>query len=196
MNTQNIVNDTKLENPATANVSAPELAGEQPLPPVAQDRTELVKVLGECGVSVAGFDGLRHGAYEKHLAGRSLAELEAFYRRLLNPSEGYEKIQQQCLPWGKKSPRPGKLPSVKALTNIKERILAEQAMRERMSARGLLHTRKTGKSEGERWATMWYLNEAMEILAEELLAAKAAGKPMMENLKVLDRLMRARKVCG
>jgi hypothetical protein len=196
MNTQNMVDDTTLENTATGEGQTPERAGESPLASASPERAELMKVLRECGVSVAGFDALRHGAYEKHLAGRSLSELGAFYRRLLNPSEGYEKIQRQCLPWGQKSPRPGKLPSVKALTNIKERLLAEQAMRERMSAKGLLHTRKSGKSEGERWATIRYLNEAMEILGEELLAAKAAGKPMMENLKVLDRLMRARKVCG
>ncbi len=35
-----------------------------------------------------------------------------------------------------------------------------------------------------------YFRVAMEILAEELLSAKVDGKPIMENLKVVDRLIR------
>ena len=89
MNTQNIVDYTKLE----VGGPTPHLAVE---PPVILDRDELV----------AGFDGLRSNAYENHLAGRSLSELEAFYRRLMNPCEGYGKTRKQCLPWARRESIP------------------------------------------------------------------------------------------
>ncbi len=169
--------------------------------PGTLDREELVAVLEECGVSVKGFDGLRSDSYEKHLAGRSLVELEAFYRRLVYPSIGYGKIRQQCLPWGPESQYHGKLPTVKTLIDIKERILLEQAVRTRMKAKKLVGALGSGQAEGEAKESgsmidstmidvMEYFKVAMEILAEELLVAKLEGKPVMENLKVLDRLVR------
>ncbi len=88
------------------------------VPPIAKEgkeRTELVAVLEGCGVSVAGFDALRSDSYEKHLSRRNLAELEAFYRRLMNPGEGYGRIRQECLAWGIGSHHMGKLPSVRTL---------------------------------------------------------------------------------
>jgi hypothetical protein len=162
--------------------------------PETLDRAELVAVLEECEVSVKGFDGLRSDAYEKHLAGRSLVELEAFYRRLVYPSVGYGKIRQQCLPWGPGSQYQGKLPTVRTLIDIKERILLEQAVRGRMKAKKLMEVLGSGQVKGEaKELAREYFKVAMEILGEELLVAKAEGKPVMENLRVLDRLM---KVAG
>jgi hypothetical protein len=159
--------------------------------PDTLDRTELVAVLEECGVSVKGFDGLRSDSYEKHLAGRSLVELEAFYRRLVYPSIGYGKIRKQCLPWGSESQYHGKLPTVKTLIDIKERILLEQAVRARMKAKKLMGALGSGRAESKaQELAMEYFKVAMEILAEELLVAKLEGKPVMENLKVVDRLVR------
>src|SRR3984885_9210091 len=165
-------------------------------PTASLDRAELVTVLEECGVLVSGFDGLRCDSYEKHLAGRSLVELAAFYHRLLNPSEGYAKVRKGCLPWGEGNVYAGKLPSVKTLTEIKERIQMEQSVRERLKVKGLLNARKgghRGKAKGAKIdgrLEKEYLREAVEMLAEELLSAKLAGKPGMENLKVMDRLLR------
>ncbi len=49
------------------------------------------------------------------------------------------------------------------------------------------------QAEDNKELAMEYFKVAMEILAEELLVAKLEGKPVMENLKVVDRLI---KVAG
>ena len=86
---------------------------------------ELVAILEEFGVSVAAFEGLRSDSYEKHLAGRSLAELETFYDTLLNTTEHCESIRQKCPKWvgGKND---GNYPSTRTLGLIKRRMAAEE----------------------------------------------------------------------
>jgi hypothetical protein len=70
----------------------------------------------------------------------------------------------------------------------------EQAVQARMKARKLMEVLGSGQVKGEaKELAMEYFKVAMEILGEELLVAKAEGKPVMENLRVLDRLM---KVAG
>jgi hypothetical protein len=148
-------------------------------------RAELVEVLERYGVSVAGFDRLRSDSYEKQMAGRSLAELEQFYEVLLGPVRGYVEMMAACPKWGKDN----KPPHWTTLQTIKERIMNEQSMREHLAAKGLLEARKVdGRGTDDEEA---FSGEALEILAEELLVAKTKGKPISENLKIVDRLLKS-----
>jgi hypothetical protein len=65
-------------------------------------------------------------------------------------------------------------------------------VRERLRAKGLIQARKAGKRgrARDKDEAAVYFAEAVEILAEELLAAKVEGKPISENLKLMDRLLR------
>ncbi len=78
-------------------------------------------ILEEYGVSVHGFDGLRSDAYEKQIAGRSLADLETFYGLLLGAGRSYKELAPECPKWGKE-PKP---PHWTTLQGIKERIRME-----------------------------------------------------------------------
>src|SRR5271169_6905613 len=90
------------------------------------DRPALVAILEEFGVSVAGFDALRSDTYEKHIATRSLTELEGLYRTLLAPSGSYEEKQKLCPVWKKGGQGEDKLPDITTLSRIKHRIRAGQ----------------------------------------------------------------------
>ena len=150
------------------------------------DRRRLVDILEDYGVAVAGFDGLRSDAYEKHVASRSLAELETVYRALLRPSAAYEEIQKACPPWhkGEKSERP---PGMTSLRLIKLRIMSDFSVREKVRSRGFMAARdQEGGEPVEK-----YTRAATEIIGEELLGAKMEGKPMLENLKGFDQLLKA-----
>jgi hypothetical protein len=153
-------------------------------------RVELVEVLERFGISVAGFDRLRSDSYEKQIAGRSLAELEQLYEVLVAPCSGYREMALLCPKWGKDH----KPPHWMTLQRIKERLMLEGSVAERLRAKGLIQARKGGKGkrakdQDEDEAAV-YFAEAVEILSEELLSAKAKGKPISENLKVVDRLLR------
>ncbi len=152
-------------------------------------RTELVEVLERYGVSVAGFDGLRSDSYEKHIASRSLAELAMVYSGLFRTSGPVEEVQAKLPRWSPEHKKHGdKPPALSTLMLIKERIRTEQSVREWRKAKGLIAARAEGGSHDD--AREFY-QEGMEILAEELLAAKVDGKPISENLKVVDRLLKA-----
>ncbi len=144
------------------------------------------------GVSVAGFDGLRSDAYEKHIAARSLEELETVYSALLRPGAGYEKAQAECPGWGKGNKPPG----ITTLRVIKQRIMNEQAIRERVQSDGFVadeadaDDRQHRQHSGKALDTPEYFESAVRTLSRELLNAKLDGKPISENLRVMDRLLR------
>jgi hypothetical protein len=114
MNTENLNQNTKQK------------VGGLARPTASLDRDELVAVLEECGVSVAGFDGLRCDSYEKHLAKRSLAELESAYLTLLKPGEASAELQKKFPRWSKGHKYSEQLPSINTLMSIKHRIVAEE----------------------------------------------------------------------
>ncbi len=164
--------------------TAPDAAAQRPY-----QRRELVAILEEYGVSVAVFEGLRSDAYEKHLAGRSLAELEAFYDTLLNTTEHCESIRKKCPKWagGKND---GKYPSTRTLGLIKRRIVAEETfngldMNEQFQK--VFRARLKGLPV-ERQAAMY--DTVLELLGNELLSAKLEGKPILKNLPGVDRLIK------
>ena len=152
-------------------------------------RARLVAILEEYGVSVHGFDGLRSDAYEKHVASRSLEELEGLYRTLLAPSGSYEEKQKLCPVWKKGGKGEDKLPDITTLSRIKERIMSDFSVREKVRSRGFLAARE--QEGGERVEDTQYIRAATEIIGEELLGAKMEGTPMLENLKGFDRLLKA-----
>ena len=156
-----------------------------------KSRARLLAILEEYGVSVHGFDGLRADAYEKHLAGRSLAELEAFYGRLWNLTEGCEEIQQQCLPWGEGSQHKGKLPSVRTLREIKERIRLERKLTDmsgHLKAFQAVVASLPGLPVAERAVILQGLQA---LIAAELMGLSIEGGKVIDHLPAVDRVIRA-----
>src|SRR5580693_7678218 len=90
-------------------------------------REDLLTLLERFGLCPAAFDALRSDTYEKHLAARSLDELERFYTTLLNPALSYAKMQPLCPRWigGRQNGRP---PSLQTLSDVKRRLLAEHTV--------------------------------------------------------------------
>jgi hypothetical protein len=159
--------------------------GSEPASAKATARQALVEILEDYGLSVAGFDALRKDAYEKQVAAESPAELGQIYEALLDPGLGFAAARERCPVWPAGSRHQGKLPSMMTLREIKERILLEWSVRDRVKHSGFLKQLQAVGLDNEA-----VLEAAAMILGEELLTAKLNGKPLSENLRVLDRLMR------
>ncbi len=142
-------------------------------------------MLENYGLLVAGFDALRSDAYEKQLAASSLEGLERVYEALLDPALGFAEVREKCPVWPEGSRLAGKLPSMMTLREIKERILLEWKVRDRMKHGGFVERlQEVGLDDEQTMAA------ASMILGDELLAAKFNGTPISENLRVLDRMLR------
>ena len=149
------------------------------------DRRKLVGMFEDYGLSVAGFDGLRCDAYEKQVAAVSVSDLEKVYEALLDPALGFAAARERCPVWPEGSRQAGKLPSMMTLREIKERILLEWKVQDRMRHGDFVkRLQEVGLDEEE------LMRAANMILGEELLSAKLEGTPIMENLRVLDRMLR------
>jgi hypothetical protein len=151
------------------------------------ERRKLVNILREFGVSVAGFNGLRADSYEKHLAGRSLADLRRFYEILVESCRGYREMAPECPTWGEDN----KPPHWTTLRNIKHRIALEQTvddLEDKLKQLDAVQARISGLP-AETQARL--LSGMVTYLSQELLNAKFDGQPIMENLKVMDRLLKA-----
>ena len=149
------------------------------------DRKELVVLFEDYGLLVAGFEGLRSDAYEKRVAAESPAKLEQIYEALLDPGLGFKEVRERCPVWPAGSRQAGKLPSMMTLREIKERILLEWKVRDRMKHDGFVERlQEVGLDDEQMMAA------ASMILGEELLSAKFNGTPISENLRVLDRMLR------
>ncbi len=162
---------------------SPEPAGRNACPTSAK-RKRLVAILEEYGVSVVGFDGLRADAYEKDVAGQSLAELERFYGLLLGPARGYEGIISECPRWSEGSKNAGNPPHRTTLQDIKDRIMTDGLIRERYGSVNRLTADQSGPSEAE------YLSAGVRTLGQELMRGKLDGKPVSENLRMFDRMLK------
>ncbi len=69
--------------------------------------------------------------------------------------------------------------------------MLDQAARVRVKARRYAKARQeAGEDEADRLAEVDYLKEGIEIVGEELLVAKLEGKPVGENLRMLDRMLK------
>ena len=115
-------NQTPASNPRDPkfNLQAPNSQFQAPTP-----RGALVAILDQFNISTASFDRLRSDSYEKHIAARSLDELEGFYRTLMEPYGSYEEKQKLCPVWNKGGKSGDKLPDARTLSRIKHRIMAE-----------------------------------------------------------------------
>ena len=148
-------------------------------------RSELVTIFENYGLLVAGFDALRSDAYEKQIAAESPDRLEQVYEALLDPALGFAQARERCPVWPEGSRQAGKLPSMMTLREIKERILLEGKVRDRMKHGGFVERlQEVGLDDEQTMAA------ASMILGEELLSAKFNGTPISENLRVLDRMLR------
>jgi hypothetical protein len=149
-------------------------------------------VLERFHISRAAFEELRSDSYEKHIARRSLDELEAFYTALLNTGEHYVAIQKVCPRWDDDEKHAGKLPSIRTLTVIKRRIMAEHTV-DSLGANEQFLKVFRARAKGlpaERQAALY--DTILELLGNELIAAMLEGKPLLGNLKGVDRIMKAK----
>jgi hypothetical protein len=163
--------------------------GSEPASAKATARQALVALLEDYGLSVAGFDALRRDAYEKQVAAESLEGLERVYEALLDPALGFAKARERCPLWPAGSRQAGKLPSMMTLREIKERLLLEWSVQDRVKHSDFLKQLQAVGLDNEK-----VLAAAAMILGEELLTAKLNGKPISENLRVFDRLMRVMRM--
>ncbi len=152
----------------------------------------LAAVLERFHISRAAFEELRSDSYEKHIARRSVDELEAFYTALLNTGEHYGEIQKVCPRWDDDEKHAGKLPSIRTLTVIKRRIMAEHTVDSLGTNEQFLkvfQARVKGLP-AERQAALY--DTILELLGNELIGATLDGKPLLENLKGVDQVMKAK----
>ena len=156
-------------------------------PPIS--REDLLTLLERFSLCPAAFDALRSDTFEKHVAARSLEELERFYTTLLNPALSYAKIQPLCPRWigGRQNGRP---PSLQTLSDIKRRILAEHTVNDLGQMEKLLTSLRHRSSTLSKEFQTEMFNAIVALLGEELLTAKLDGQPIMENLPVVDRLLK------
>ena len=165
---------------------APEGPGSRPPALPSPDRRDhLEEILEDYGLSAAGFDALRKDAYEKQMAAESLEGLERVYEALLDPALGFAKARERCPVWPAGSRQAGKLPSMMTLREIKERLLLEWSVQDRVKHSDFLKQLQAVGLDNEK-----VLEAAAMILGEELFTAKLNGKPLSENLRVFDRFMR------
>lgn len=152
-------------------------------------RQKLLSVLAQYGIAPAAFDALRADAYEKHIATHSLEDLERLYATILDPALGYAQMQPLCPRWpsGRLA---GRLPGLQTLCDIKHRLMAEQTLNDLDRMEKLLKNlrHRTSAQSVELQTEMF--NAVIAMLGEELLAAKLDGQPIMENLRVVDRLLK------
>ncbi len=154
-------------------------------------RRQLVAILEEYGVSVHGFDGLRSDAYEKQIAARSLTELEGFYRTLMEASGSYEEKQKLCPVWNRGGKCGDKLPDIKTLCNIKERIRMEGRLAD-MSGHLKAFTAVAESLTGLPVAERAVILQGMQaLIAAELMRLTIEGGKVLDHLPAVDRAIRA-----
>ena len=157
-------------------------------------RKAFAALLGHCNIPTHSFDALRNDSYEKHLAQRSLAELEKLYESLLKPGAAYEDIQDPCPRWGQDHRFAGKLPSLVTLRAIRRRILADQALNDLTRQTEFLKSLKKRLTGLPASHQSDIFDATLALMNEELLGARLDGKPLLENLPAVDRILKATSV--
>ncbi len=142
-------------------------------------------------MSVHGFDGLRSDTYEKQIAARSLTELEGFYRTLMEASGSYEEKQKLCPVWNRGGKCGDKLPDIKTLCNIKERIRMEGRLAD-MSGHLKAFTAVAESLTGLPVAERAVILQGMQaLIAAELMRLTIEGGKVLDHLPAVDRAIRA-----
>ena len=126
---------------------------------------------------------------KKHLATHSLTDLEQLYATILNPALSYLQMQPLCPPWPS-GRQIGRLPSLETLRTIKHRLMAEQTINDLVQTEGFLKTLRHHSTVQSVALQTELFNAIIALLGEELLAAKLDGKPITENLRGVDRLIK------
>jgi hypothetical protein len=157
-------------------------------------RPALVAILDQFNISTASFDRLRSDSYEKHIAARSLAELEGLYRTLLAPSGSYEEKQKLCPVWNKGGKGEDKLPDITTLSRIKHRIMAEHMavdLGQHVEMMNSILSRLPGLPADLKKDVYDLM---MAVLGNELFKSKFDGKQLMENLPVVKCIMKDKEL--
>ena len=152
-------------------------------------RQKLLAILKHHDIAPAAFDALRADAYEKHIATHSLEALEHLYALVLDPALSYTQMQPLCPPWptGRHAGHP---PSLQTLSDIKHRIMAKQTVNDLGRMEELLKTlRHRSTALSDKLQTEMF-NVIVTMLGQELFVAKLDGKPIIENLRAVDRLIK------
>ena len=155
------------------------------------ERAKLLALLQKFNISVESFDSLRCDSYEKHIAKRSIDELDSVYHTLLQPGAGYEEMRDKFPCWGGGSRYDGNLPAESTLCTIKHRIMADQTAHD--LARFAHHmeslsNRLTGLSSAKQAEVFEVI---LSLIGEEMIRDKFDGKRLLQNLPALDRLLKA-----
>ena len=167
------------------------MTNENPNASTDAERAKLVTLLEKHNVSIGSFDSLRSDSYEKHIASRSLAELDSVYYTLLQTGSGYEEKRADFPRWGGVSKFSGNLPSMSTLCTIKHRIMADQSVKDldwftiQMES---LSNRLTGLPTAKQAQVF---EVVVSLVGEELVRDKFDGKRLLENLPAVDRLLKA-----
>jgi hypothetical protein len=159
--------------------------------PPDSERAKLLAVLQKFNISTESFDSLRCDSYEKHIAKRSVEELDSVYYTLLQPGAGYEEMRGKFPRWGADTKYDGNLPANSTLCTIKHRIMAEQTANDldRFSRHmESLSNRLTSLPSAKQTEVFEVI---LSLIGEELVRDKFDGKRLLQNLPALDRLLKA-----
>jgi len=157
-------------------------------------RHALVAILDQFNISTASFDRLRSDSYEKHIAARSLAELEGLYRTLLAPSGSYEEKQKLCPVWNKGGKGEDKLPDITTLSRIKNRIIAQHVADDLVQHFDRLESLQNRLSGLPADLRKDVYDLMMTVLGEELFKAKFDGKRLMDHMPVVKCIMKGKEL--
>lgn len=159
-------------------------------PPI--DREALAALLERFGDSISSFDKLRPDSYEHAIARQSLERLELFYSQIMEAGQTQEQARQNCPPWPNGAKYAGRLPSTNVISDVSERIRTASALRQvRPIGQFLKEFRREIKATplGENQAV---LDGLMGALGQKMMSDVRDGKPLEDNLKLIDRLQQQR----
>ena len=154
-----------------------------------EQRAALVALLERFNLSVESFDALRADAYEQSLARHSLEQLELLYVELLKPGQPLDQALENCPVWPPGTKLAGKLPSMATLSQISQRLRAEQTLNDLGAVSNFMETLRNRASSLPASQQADVLDTLVNLVGEELLASKIKGKALADNLDVLDRLL-------
>lgn len=158
------------------------------------DRAQLAELLQSYGDDLESFDKLRADSYEQALAAYSLESLASFYAIIHEPGLTVAQAAAKCPTWPLGTKRERQRPSATAIQCVQERMRT-RAVISRISPVGqfLKEFRKELKATplGDN---QMLLDGICGALGQKLMADLREGKPIEENLKLIDKLQNQRVI--
>lgn len=160
----------------------------------AIDRDRLASILERYGDSLDSFDALRPDSYEQALARYSLDSLESFYAILFTPAQTLAEAASKCPTWPLGCKRERQRPSTHILSQVGERMRTRAALgRVSQVGKFLAELRKEIKATplGDN---QMILDGFCGALGQKLMQDIRDGKPIEENLKLVEKLQAQRLI--